>query len=55
MTVRFRLFRWLCRVESRLNHPYWREFPNHPGTHWGPLSEKMCNVMDWLTGGYCHD
>lgn len=45
----------ITRLEDRLNHPEWREWPDAPGTRWGPLCHWVCDLADWLTGGRCHD
>jgi hypothetical protein len=44
---------WVSWLEITLNHPYWHSRPDCP--HWAPLSERVCDLADWLTGGWCHD
>jgi hypothetical protein len=50
-----RLERALIRAETRFNHPYRKAYPGDPDTHWAPLSRRLCDFVDWLTGGRCHD
>lgn len=53
------LYRVFCgiiqRLEMDLNHPAWKEYPDAPGSRWGPLCPWLCTVTDYLTGGRCHD
>lgn len=44
---------WVCWLELTLNHPYWHSRPDYP--NWAPLSEKVCDIADWLTHGWAHD
>lgn len=45
----------LVKHVEQLNHPYWHTYDNEPGTHWGPLSERVCAFADWITRYYAHD
>ncbi len=42
-------------LENRLNHPHWKQWEDSPVSRWGPVSQKVCDLADWLTGGECHD
>jgi hypothetical protein len=52
---------WCClvkRVETR-NHPYAMRYRgrgiDYEDSHWGPISERLCALTDWLTFGAAHD
>lgn len=50
-------------LEFRLNHPAWHRYSPAVMRHAGclgwsgnaPLSERVCDLADRLTDGWCHD